>query len=718
MLKAAHLFRDTTREGLIGGDSVAAPSCRFLQISRYSWRLERDHADISVQASNINTNSKNYGNNQSVMASMAHLLTQQSKLKEEQQQQQKPKEDTANDGEENRWVQDMESFLSLHNNGRGNDEKIQTNAGRDVALAVYEDRNGVILSSPLRLSQKTLTKSLLQPTAVAEDSSPGEGGEAIPFCLRSLTHGGERTGTMEFSLYHRGHQSQATRSNIPGEDEVQYVPSGYEELEEEGVSIQQQQNDTSFIPSPVYYIMELRNTKRDSFPVLEDIAIVWDDKDDKNTIIHTKASLGARGLQIKLLSATAFQEIVAQNQEAAESTAGLFDGLLFDLANAPALSLPQPVPSSMMMVVSFSSEDEAAGVDIIDKQKRLMAQLERSVRTGHVLLRFHRSELVRHPLSSHVSLAHFCIGRRVQIITNNSESEEEAAIKLLEAALIHAERFVPAWKQQQWDSVPDALIVVAPHPGLPYNIQDWLLDPTMRRSSFDLSLFNLLLYQNYAATLTPPVCHYVDKYTMLGGHVWNDICFVRHSIVQKVEQVRANASTIEQQWRLRTSTGVDARALREMCSNMQHLTLPLEMTYQIYICDMVQKYIERMLVTLEIEQLRCFEDMKKHDMYSILWNRNQIQIPAPLVPRLGCIKCAPGTQSRDFDGVLCPYHLAAINGGIEATNGKPVSIVTKQQLEALPRILSLMNYGTLHLAVASHAVYTTLTSVSHHILFC
>lgn len=105
--------------------------------------------------------------------------------------------------------------------------------------------------------------------------------------------------------------------------------------------------------------------------------------------------------------------------------------------------------------------------------------------------------------------------------------------------------------------------------------------------------------------------------------------------------------------------------------------------------DAVCGYVRRTLSALEIERLRCLEDMKKHDMYSIRWKR--IEIPPPTAPHYGCRSC--GSQHIMSP---CAYHAACrhleVSDGT-LSEGKPVVIRTVEQLEKFPEWLCLLRPG-------------------------
>lgn len=106
--------------------------------------------------------------------------------------------------------------------------------------------------------------------------------------------------------------------------------------------------------------------------------------------------------------------------------------------------------------------------------------------------------------------------------------------------------------------------------------------------------------------------------------------------------------------------------------------------------EIISCYLQTMTSLIDIECVRCMDDMKQHDLYSIRWEC--VEIPPPIIPFENCFMCskhAPGLSLRP-----CPYHLAftslAETEGKSATLGKSIPIKSKEQLEQLPLLLQGM----------------------------
>ena len=75
--------------------------------------------------------------------------------------------------------------------------------------------------------------------------------------------------------------------------------------------------------------------------------------------------------------------------------------------------------------------------------------------------------------------------------------------------------------------------------------------------------------------------------------------------------------------------------------------------------NVISSYLCSMLSILDIECLRCLEDMHQHDTYSIRWKC--VEIPPPIFPFKTCFMChqASHEQVTSHHRIFrpCPYHM-------------------------------------------------------------
>lgn len=550
---------------------------------------------------------------------------------------------------------------------------------------------------------------------------------------------------MTFSCYRN---TKCHRPYEEGEDG--YIPEGYEEFEtmpsnHNNNNQQQTQNNNNGTGKslPIYYIMELQNTLAAATTIgsgattttlLEEIAMVW--KDTSSLIAPSSSSSStplsgddpsgagaAQGIKIKVISSVSWRGMI-QKEKYDNPAAGTVDlSWVFSwLEQVPPLRLPQPVgsgwgtspSSSLMVIVAFDpdslpqpSDDHHATSTLSARRQRLLQQIERSIAEGHMIMKFKQDACSRnYPIDSQISLLHFSMARKVQIV-RHSISEEETIQKLLAASLMNAERFVPEMKRQQWDLIPSTLLMVLPHPLLPYNLAKWLRDPVMRRSEYDLSLANVLLHLDCWQNYTPPSCYCVEREMLTV--IWHHIGLVQSRLAENVASVKAGTAVLahSQQQQHAAAGGfaaVDAKALYDFCTDMARLPAHAPDTGLAGVdarkrynneSVILRAYMERMLAALQTERLRCYEDMKKHDLYSVQWKGHCIEIPPPNIPKFWCSGC--GVVRGKGPSVCCAYHSAAsyfeAEMGRKPPPGKPIPIRSKNLLEKLPFLFSIMNPG-------------------------
>ncbi|CAB9526884.1 expressed unknown protein (Partial), partial [Seminavis robusta] len=208
MITANQFFQDTNAVG----QEEEHPSrttdrfSRWRRISNASWRLERlANAPVSTHPP------------QAVLDSMNRLLTHHSV-------------GTAQHDHvhQDQFVLEMEAFL---------------NAKQNTAASIHQDRQGVVVSSPLRLSTKTISKGLL---TVSNKNTNDD-----PFCMVAMAPNNNISSSsgvvMEFASY-----AKKLNHNLQS-----YIPVGYEEFE----ALRQQKQsdgDNEHSSSTLYYIMEIK----------------------------------------------------------------------------------------------------------------------------------------------------------------------------------------------------------------------------------------------------------------------------------------------------------------------------------------------------------------------------------------------------------------------------------------------------------------------------
>lgn len=567
-----------------------------------------------------------------------------------------------------RWVQDMQAFLA------GNTPQKQGEGSKNV---LYGNRQGIVVSAPLRLTTKTLSKTLLT-TRSFKPNQKGAAKKISFFCLDALKPGGPECPHMEFPSFTRG------RSTPPRQNTDAYVPEGYEDFEALEKENEDKKEEPGKTTSPTYFMMEILNQNQPNSscgtPTLEDIACIWNEGKDEMIVhggIHSNNHHSAKGIRLKIIALSTWKTILDQHSHRASDSD--FSWLLSALATTPPLSLPQPVggderssTSSLMLIVSFESETKAHSGDQSGKA-RLLSQLQQRITQGNIVLKFQHSLSIKDPICSSISMEKFAIGRKFRVM-HHQTSEEDMVLKVLQASMLNAERFIPARLKEQWDLLPDALISVVPHPLLPEKLARWLLDPVMRRSHFDLSLGNTLPSESYQPM-------YVDK-TMLKGNLWHGLSLRAEDIRKKVIAVKFAANGTGKQ-------GINANAIYKFCMPQKGFSHSEQSA-----AHKSAQYVMHLLMALQVERLRCFEDTKKHDMYSIHWKGNAVAIPPPTRPHIACPECCH-VSSLNVD--QCAYHTfcAAVESetGRRPAPGKPVLVKTKKQLETFALLLSKMRHG-------------------------
>ena len=577
-----------------------------------------------------------------------------------------------------RWVQDIQAFLL------GSTQQKQDEGSKNM---LYGDRQGVVVSAPLRLSTKTLSKYLLTTRSVKPTNQTGPTPTTNNFCLDALRPGGPECPHMNFPSYTRS-RSTPLRKNTDA-----YVPEGYEDFEALGKENEEKKEEPGKDTSLTYFIMEIQHQNETPSALnsscgtttLEDVACIWNEGNGDMIAdggVHSNNHHSAKGIRVKIITRSTWKGILDQQSQRASDSK--FSWLLSALETTPPLSLPQPVGgderssiSSLLLIVSFKSEAKAGSGDQSGKA-RLLSQLQQQrITHGNIVLKFQHSQSIKDPICSSISMAKFSIGRKFQVMHHQS-SEEDVVLKILQASMLNAERFIPARLKNQWDLIPDALISVVPHPLLPRKIAQWLLDPVMRRSDFDLSLGNVL----------PPESLYVDK-TMLTDNLWNSIGLRAADIRQKVATTKNIAS---KEGARKRESDVSANGIYTFCTLSTHMEISKS---ERKAANLSAQYVRKLLLALQVERFRCFEDMKKHDIYSIHWKDNAVAIPPPTRPHDICPECCVVSSSLNVD--RCAYHTfcAAVENetGRRPAPGKSVFVRTRKQLETFALLLSRMRHG-------------------------
>jgi len=256
-------------------------------------------------------------------------------------------------------------------------------------------------------------------------------------------------------------------------------------------------------------------------------------------------------------------------------------------------------------------------------------------------------------------------------VANHDTTKEAAVLKALQLSMLNAERFVPEWQKQQWDIFPSAFISVVAYATLPQNIANWLRNPTVSRSDFDLSLGNVL----------PQFYPYVDK-NFIQGNLGHHIAVITREVQERIATVEYNRRVF--------SSGphpgeVNAKTIYQ--------------ANRAGACDMalLLQYISRMQTAVQIERLRCFNDMRTHDMYSIHWKNHTIEIAPPSKVKQNCPSCIAFPNEVRRTSIPCAYHYAATyierESGRRPQPGKSIPVRSKGLLELLPGILSRMSAG-------------------------
>lgn len=670
------------------GDTSSKSFSKWHQVSSHAWRLLDQKDDAVTGVSPLQRDS---GNSQPVLDSMDRFLAQQ------QQQQHQPSI-TSNSKKpasgciaglnisdpRDQWVHDMQTFLKDTHEGtikKNNSEASVTNSSN-----FYSDRQGIAVSAPLRLTAKTLSKSMLtiktrkesdQSTAAVignvQNDNVQKDSPTAHFCLDALKSRGSACTIIDFS-------SSQTSDEALSKDNA-YVPEGYEDFEDHRRESEEKKKEP-VKPPPVYFMTEIQNCSSSKHTILEDIACIWGDlntKMDPDGGSTYSSNLSAQGIQLKIISCSTWKDILDQQSQRGDDPD--LTWILTELEQASPLCLPQAVGAgwgkdesaakvpSIMILLSFDPRDTHDKQSSQTGKERLLAKLQKRIDEGNFAMKFQCHEVVQHPLLSSISVSRFAIGRKFQV-GHHQASEEAKVLEALQASMLNAEKFIPARLKQRWDTFPDALVSIFPHPLLPPNLSRWLLDPMMKRSDFDPSLGNVM----------PIMCQYIDK-TMIVGQLEYDVSCITHGVKERVAVVQQSAALNGEGGRLK-GCGVDANAL--FCTTFAGRANDDGAT------STACGYIERMQEALQIERFRCFEDMKKHDMYSINWKAHTVEIAPPTHSSQDCPRCNSGTQKS----LLCAYHFAArtveAETGRTPHNGKPIAIRTRKQLEQFPLLLSKM----------------------------
>ncbi len=251
---------------------------------------------------------------------------------------------------------------------------------------------------------------------------------------------------------------------------------------------------------------------------------------------------------------------------------------------------------------------------------------------------------------------------------------------------LNAERFVPEHKRLQWDKVPDTLIMIGNSIRLENQaLQNWIHNPSLRRSSIDFSFMNMLQFIPYFAEMfrnskiknisfwihTPlvpdlmPQIQFVQKQLMNNHALMRQLtskfemfadmdhpCFFNMEAIYKA--FNDSGGKYNENRIIRTTAETVARFCDEIYE-MKELTNK-EQNLHTMIC---RDYVTRTRMLVDVERDSTLQDMKAYDIYSHKFEYIEIPPPSRINPhclackmkQTGIIPFTPGSDKK-----FCAYH--------------------------------------------------------------
>ena len=140
--------------------------------------------------------------------------------------------------------------------------------------------------------------------------------------------------------------------------------------------------------------------------------------------------------------------------------------------------------------------------------------------------------------------------------------------------------------------------------------------------------------------------------------------------------------------------GSSSDMLYSLCCSLEPKGFCLGSSQLLNLRQNCKSYIHRMLSVLGMERLRCLNDMKMHDLYSIRFKSFQIAPPAE--PNPDCYRCCRKSDSAEY--FECAFHLACTFMELKHSSkaqkwDRPIEINSRDELEMLAKVVLLLRPG-------------------------